>query len=72
MEQQIIYNAGIYSRLSKDDINQGESSSIQTQKAMLTKFVQDNGWRVAAYYVDDGISGTTFERDGFKQMIEDI
>ena len=72
MEQQSFYNAAIYCRLSRDDLSQGESSSIQTQKALLTKYVSDNGWRVVAYYVDDGISGTTFERSGFKQMIEDI
>jgi len=72
LEQQTFYNAAIYCRLSKDDINLNESSSIQTQKAMLTKYVQDNGWRVVSYYVDDGISGTTFERDGFKRMLEDI
>ncbi len=72
MEQQAFYNAAIYCRLSKDDLNTGESSSIQTQKALLTKFVTDNNWRVAACYVDDGISGTTFERSGFKQMICDI
>ena len=72
MEQQTFYNTAIYCRLSKDDLSQGESSSIQTQKALLNKFVTDNGWRVAACYVDDGVSGTTFERSGFKQMLEDI
>jgi len=72
MEQQIIYNAAIYCRLSRDDLSIGESSSIQTQKALLTKYVQENGWRVAGYYVDDGISGTTFEREDFQRMITDI
>ena len=72
MEQQAFYNAAIYCRLSRDDLTQGESSSIQTQKALLTKYVTDNGWRVVSCYVDDGISGTTFERSGFKQMLEDI
>lgn len=72
MLKQSIYNAAIYCRLSKDDETHGESSSISTQKSMLTKFVTDNGWRIVDYYIDDGISGTTFERGGFKRMLDDI
>ena len=72
MKQQSFYNAAVYCRLSKDDDNIGDSTSIQTQKTMLAKYVTDNGWRVVDFYVDDGISGTTFERGGFKRMIEDI
>jgi len=72
MEQQTFYNAAIYCRLSKDDDLHGESSSISTQKSLLTKYVTDNNWRVVDYYIDDGISGTTFERGGFKRMLEDI
>jgi len=72
MEQQVIYNAGIYCRLSRDDLSAGESTSIQTQKALLTKYVKDNGWRVADYYVDDGYSGTNYNRPDFERMIEDI
>ena len=72
MEQQNFYNAAIYCRLSKDDESHGDSLSIVTQKEMLTKYVTERGWRVHNYYIDDGISGTTFERSGFKQMIEDI
>ena len=72
MIQQNIYNVAIYCRLSRDDLTQGESTSISTQKDMLTAYVKDRNWRVVDYYTDDGISGTTFERDGFKRMIEDI
>ena len=72
MEQQDFYNAAIYCRLSKDDESHGDSLSIVTQKEMLTKYVTERGWRVYNYYIDDGISGTTFERSGFKQMLEDI
>ena len=72
MEQQQIYNAGIYCRLSRDDETNGDSLSIQNQKLMLTRYAQDNNWRVADCYIDDGISGTTFERSGFKRMIDDI
>jgi len=72
VKQQEFYNAAVYCRLSKDDLSHGESSSISTQKAMLTKYVTDNNWRVHDYYVDDGISGTTFERADFQRMISDV
>lgn len=72
MEQQIYYDVAIYCRLSRDDDMHGESSSILTQKAMLSKYVQDQNWRIVDYYVDDGISGTTYERPDFKRMIRDI
>jgi len=72
MKQQKLYNAAIYMRLSKDDEQAGGSLSISTQKEMLTEYAGKNGWRIAGYYADDGISGTTFEREGFKEMIADI
>ena len=72
MKQAGFYNAAVYCRLSKDDLSHGESSSISTQKAMLTKYITDNNWRVHDYYVDDGISGTTFEREDFQRMISDV
>ncbi|MDE7363367.1 MAG: recombinase family protein [Ruminococcus sp.] len=62
----------LYCRLSQDDILQGESNSITNQKAILKKYADDNGFGNTAYYVDDGVSGTTFERDGFKAMMSDI
>ena len=72
VEQRNHYNAAIYCRLSRDDETHGDSSSIQTQKAMLSKYASDNGWRIADYYVDDGISGTTFERRDFQRLLGDI
>lgn len=66
------YVAGLYLRLSKDDDNGGESSSISTQRKMLTAFAKDNSYLVYDEYVDDGWSGTTFDRPGFKRMIQDI
>jgi DNA invertase Pin-like site-specific DNA recombinase len=72
MEQQQIYNTGIYCRLSRDDETLGNSLSIEHQKMMLTKYAQDNNWRVAGIYIDDGVKGTTFNRSGFNQMLEDI
>lgn len=62
----------LYCRLSQDDMLQGESNSITNQKAILKKYADDNGFGNTVYYVDDGVSGTTFERDGFKAMMADI
>ena len=59
----------LYCRLSQDDMLQGESNSITNQKAILKKYAEDNGFSNPVYYVDDGVSGTTFERDGFKAMM---
>ena len=62
----------LYCRLSRDDLLHGESNSITNQKAILKKYAEDNGFSNPVYYVDDGVSGTTFERDGFKAMMTDI
>ncbi len=62
----------LYCRLSQDDMLQGESNSITNQKAILKKYAEDNGFSNPVYYVDDGVSGTTFERDGFKSMMADV
>lgn len=70
--ERTLYNAAIYCRLSQDDERTGTSLSIQNQKALLTEYARENGWRVADCYIDDGISGTTFERGDFKRMLEDI
>ncbi len=62
----------LYCRLSQDDMLQGESNSITNQKNILKKYAMDNGFHNTKFYVDDGVSGTTFERDGFKAMMSDI
>ena len=54
MSKQTIYNVGIYVRLSKDDERAGESLSIENQKLILTKYVQEQGWNIVDTYVDDG------------------
>lgn len=61
----------LYCRLSQDD-GLEESNSITNQKSILLRYVQDNGLPNPQFYVDDGVSGTTFERDGFKAMMSDI
>ena len=62
----------LYCRLSQDDMLQGESNSITNQKAILKKYAEDNGFSNHVFYVDDGVSGTTWEREGFKAMLADI
>ena len=62
----------LYCRLSQDDMLQGESNSITNQKNILKKYAMDNGFHNTKFYVDDSVSGTTFERDGFKAMMSDI
>lgn len=62
------YIVGIYVRLSCDDEREGESLSIENQKMLLTKFVAEKGWQLHDIYVDDGISGNTFEREGCKDF----
>lgn len=66
------YVAGLYCRLSKDDGNSVESMSIWSQKVMLKQFAESNNIAIYDYYVDDGYSGTNFERPSFKKMITDI
>ena len=71
MPKQTDYNVGIYVRLSKDDERLGESVSIENQKLILTKYVAEQGWNLIGVYVDDGYSGTDFERPGVIRLLED-
>lgn len=68
----IDYKVALYIRLSKEDEKPGESESISNQRSMLLRFAKKERLYVVDEYVDDGISGTTFERPGFKRMIRDI
>ena len=62
----------LYCRLSRDEELQGDSNSIINQKKILQKYALDHGWKNIRFYIDDGISGTTFNRPGFQEMIADI
>ena len=62
----------LYCRLSQDDVLAGESNSIKNQKAMLLKYAQDNKLPNPQFYVDDGWSGTNFDRPDFQRMIHDM
>ena len=67
-----VKKTGLYCRLSKDDEKDGESASIETQKAMLLQYARENGLLPAEIYVDDGFSGLNFDRPDFQRMIDDI
>ena len=58
----------LYGRLSQDDGLEGESNSISNQKEILMKYAKEHNLKNPRYFLDDGISGTTFERSGFKKM----
>lgn len=62
----------LYCRLSQEDKLAGESNSISNQKDILLKYAKQNHFLNPQFYVDDGYSGTNFERPAFKQMLEDI
>lgn len=67
------YRVGIYCRLSRDDNNgNSESMSIANQKQILTDFVQEKGWKLTETYLDDGFSGTNFQRPDFQRLLRDI
>ena len=53
----VVLRAALYCRLSKDDMLQGDSESIKTQKTLLTQYAKEHGFLVAEIYVDDGYSG---------------
>jgi len=70
------YKVGMYLRLSraddKEDRTDDPSQSIVNQRDFITKYILEKGWDLYDEYVDDGYSGTTFDRPDFQRMIEDI
>mgnify|MGYP003290322462 CR=1 FL=1 len=62
----------LYCRLSNDDMLDGESNSITNQKNILKKYADDNNFGNTTFYVDDGFSGTIFNRPDFMRMMEDV
>ena len=65
------FKVGIYIRLSRDDGNI-ESDSIISQRSLLNQYIKENNYNLVDEYVDDGFTGTNFERPSFKRMINDI
>ena len=69
------YNVGIYIRLSQEDKDkkyESDSESVINQKELLRSYVKNNNFNLCGEYVDDGYSGTNFDRPGFQKMLEDI
>ncbi|WP_302601982.1 recombinase family protein [uncultured Ruminococcus sp.] len=62
----------LYCRLSRDDGTESESNSIGNQKKLLSQKAKEMGLTDTKYYVDDGYTGTNFNRPGFQQLIDDI
>lgn len=62
----------LYCRLSRDDGMDGESNSIVNQKTLLSQKAKEKGLTDTKFYVDDGYTGTNFNRPGFQQMLSDI
>lgn len=65
------YIAGLYLRLSQEDERQGESVSIDNQRTILRKYAEDKGFEIHDEYIDDGISGTTFQRPEVQRLLDD-
>ena len=67
------FRVGLYMRLSREDGDKEESSSVTNQREMLKRYVSEQeNFFIVKEYVDDGYTGTNFDRPCFKQMIEDI
>ena len=63
------YHAALYIRLSKEDESEGPSESVNNQQSLLNEFVQQHRLTVFDTYIDDGWSGTNFDRPNFQRMI---
>ena len=71
LPKQTEYKVGMYLRLSSEDERSGESLSIDNQRKILTDYITEQGWTLYDEYVDDGVSGVTFERPGIQRMLDD-
>ena len=68
-----IYKVGIYIRLSREDGDDRESESVENQRDIITEYVREReNFAIVDEYIDDGYTGTNFDRPSFKRLIEDI
>lgn len=65
------YSVGLYYRKSQEDERQGESISIENQRMILRKYAEDHGFEIHDEYIDDGVSGTTFQRPEAQRLLDD-
>ena len=65
-------NAALYMRLSRDDESYGDSVSIETQRTLLRSYAKEHSLNVVDEYIDDGWSGTNFDRPSFQRMMRDV
>jgi DNA invertase Pin-like site-specific DNA recombinase len=70
----MVFRAGIYARLSREDEERGsdQSESIKNQIDYLCRITNENGWSCVDIYTDDGLTGTNFDRPGFQRILKDI
>ena len=65
------YNVGVYIRLSRDE-NYSDSDSIDNQIKLANYYCENNNLKIAQKYIDNGYSGTTFDRPSFQNLLKDI
>ena len=65
------YIVGLYYRKSQEDERQGESISIENQRMILRKYAEEHGFEIHDEYIDDGVSGTTFNRPEVQRLLDD-
>lgn len=66
------YKVGIYIRLSREDEKDGLSESITNQQSLLLQYIKENNYNLVDTYIDDGFSGTNFDRPEFNRLLNDI
>ncbi|MDE7261444.1 MAG: recombinase family protein [Oscillospiraceae bacterium] len=66
------WRTGLYLRLSRDDDQGSESASITNQRSILTEYARRNGLEIVGEFVDDGWSGTNYDRPAFRRMIAGV
>ena len=62
----------LYCRLSQEDMQAGESGSIQHQKMILQRYADEHHFLNTKFFVDDGFSGVSFEREGLQAMLQEV
>lgn len=66
------FKVGMYIRLSQEDGDKQESESVTNQRNLILRYIKENKLELFDEYIDDGVSGTTFDRPGFNRLIKDI